>query len=213
MIASRLADLFEKHGYGSTYTNPSASERLKIAILCFVDDTNLTNTGTKFETIQDILKRTQHDAQLWNDLLRASGGALELPKCFMQVITHSFASNGSPVVSPAHPYLVQILDRNRNKTVPIHSISPYATYRSLGTTQGISRHNHAQFLALQKKATSITKALTFSRVTHKQAWLHHNLCFIPAISYPLPICHLTFDQLHKLQTSYLAIFCNKIGLN
>ena len=70
MIASRLADLFEQHGYGSTYSNPSSeSERLKIAILCFVDDTNLTNNGAKFETIQDILKRTQHDAQLWNDLL------------------------------------------------------------------------------------------------------------------------------------------------
>ena len=111
MIASRLADLFEKHGYGSTYSNPSASERLKIAILCFVDDTNLTNTGAKFETIQDILRRTQHNAQLWNDLLRASGGALELPKCFMQVITHCFAHNGGPAISPAQPYHVQLLNR------------------------------------------------------------------------------------------------------
>jgi hypothetical protein len=45
----------------------------------------------------------QHDAQLWNDWLRATGGALNLDKCFTQVLDHTFAINRGPVVAPANP--------------------------------------------------------------------------------------------------------------
>lgn len=36
----------------------------KIAILSFVDDCNISNTGEKYEIIKEILQRTQSDAQL-----------------------------------------------------------------------------------------------------------------------------------------------------
>ena len=42
-----------------------------------------------------IIIRTQHDAQLWNDLRRATGGALNLDKCFAQVL--------APIIAPADP--------------------------------------------------------------------------------------------------------------
>ena len=46
-----------------------------IAMLSFVDNWNLSNTGPKHKYLKAILKRTEHDAQLWNDLIRASGAA------------------------------------------------------------------------------------------------------------------------------------------
>ena len=57
-----------------------------IGMLGFVDDNNISNNGEKYETLRDVLNRTQNNAQQWNDILRSSGGALELTKCFMQVI-------------------------------------------------------------------------------------------------------------------------------
>ena len=41
-------------------------------MLGFVDDNNISNTGEKHESIEDVIKRTQHDAQLWNNILKAT---------------------------------------------------------------------------------------------------------------------------------------------
>ena len=101
-----------------------------------VDDNNITNNGDEWETVQDIMKRTQHDAQLWNDLLRATGGALNLDKCFAQVLAFQFGLNGAPVIAPADPSLtITIQDRQYNKEVIIRPISPYKTYWFLGTSR------------------------------------------------------------------------------
>jgi hypothetical protein len=74
-------------------------------MLGFVDNNNITNNGEEWETINDIKIRTQYDAQLWNDLLRATGGALNLDMCFTRVLAFQFGLNGAPVITPADPNL------------------------------------------------------------------------------------------------------------
>ena len=112
-----------------------------IGMLGFVDDNNISNNGEKYETLRDILNRTQNDAQLWNDILRSSGGALELTKCFLQVIYWRFSSTGAPYAgSPEEDHHIDIINRTTNKKVQINSISAHKTYNSLGTVQGITPH-------------------------------------------------------------------------
>jgi hypothetical protein len=84
-------------------------------MLGFVDDNNITNNGKEWEIVNDIIVRTQHDAQLWSDLLRATGGALNLDKCFAQVLAFQFGLNGAPVIVPADKNLtITLQDRLHN---------------------------------------------------------------------------------------------------
>ena len=81
MLASKLFDLHDEHNFGSKYKSIAKSmHEIIIGMLGFVDDNNISNNGEKYKTLRDILQRTQNDAQLWNDILRSSGGALELTK-------------------------------------------------------------------------------------------------------------------------------------
>ena len=50
------------------------------------------------QRIEEILKRAEFDAQLWSNLLNASGGALELPKVKFHVIHFGFDSTGKPIM-------------------------------------------------------------------------------------------------------------------
>ena len=59
-------------------------------MLGFVDDNNISNTGEIYKSIENVIKQTQHDAQLWDDILKATGGTLNLLKYFSQVITTTF---------------------------------------------------------------------------------------------------------------------------
>jgi hypothetical protein len=115
-LVSVLFDIHDMYGHGSKYADPWRLYSAIIGMLGFVDDNNITNTGEEGESVNDIIIRTQHDAQLWNDLLRATGGALNLDKCFAQVIAFQFGFNGAPVIAPADPNLmIKIQDRLYNK--------------------------------------------------------------------------------------------------
>jgi hypothetical protein len=141
-----------------------------IGMLGFVDDNNITNNGEEWETVNDIVTRTQHDAQLWNDLLRATGGALNLDKCFAQVLAFQFGLNGAPVISPADPNLtITLQDRLHDKEVVIKPTSPYKMYRSLGTEQGTSKNQKPQHVKLLKTSGTHNRKLACSAMSSKCA--------------------------------------------
>jgi hypothetical protein len=135
-------------------------------MLGFVDNNNIINNGKEWETVKDIIIRTQHDAQLWNDLLRASGGALNLDKCFAQVLAFQFGLNGAPVIAPADKKLtITLQNRLYNKEVIIRPILPYKTYRSLGTEQGTSKNQKQQHIKLMKTSGTHKRKLACSAMS------------------------------------------------
>jgi hypothetical protein len=212
-LVSVLFDIHDLYGHGSKYADPWKLYSTIIGMLGFVDDNNITNNGEEEETVSDIMIRTQHDAQLWNDLLRATGGALNLDKCFAQVLAFQFGLNGAPVIAPADPNLtITIQDRLYNKAVVIKPISPYKTYRSLGTEQGTSKNQKQQHEKLMKTAGEHNRKLTCSAMSPKCAWVHYSAVFQSSVGYPLSMCHLSQHQLHDLQKKYIPTLMNKLGL-
>ena len=77
--------------------------------------------------------------------------------------------------------------------------------------QGISEKQEDQVNILMKKATAHNRALLHSTATQGQAWIHHKMCFIPSVGYPLPVCHISNKKLHSLQKQYLMTLKNKLG--
>jgi hypothetical protein len=163
-----------------------------LGILGYVDDNNITNNGKNRESVEDVIERTQHDAQLWNDLLRATGGALNLEKCFTQVIDYTFALNRGPVVAPADPDVkIVIQDRLNMKDIVLNPISPFQTYSFLGAKQGISKNQHQQHQALTKKSLSLVRKLICSAMSPHCAWVHYTAVVQSSIGYLLSMCHMS----------------------
>ena len=200
MTVSCLIDLHIKLGHDARYNDPTGKLKpLIVGMLLFVDNCNQSITGEKHEDIRDLLGRSQHNMKLWNDLVRASGAKLELSKCFTQIIHFDFGINGAPVVDQLKDNLhLELIDRINNRPVRINPISSYTTYKSLGKLQCVSENQVTQLKHLRKKAVAHTRALVSTKVTYSQAWLHHVLCYIPSVSYPLAVCHLSESQLNLL---------------
>ena len=212
-IASNAFDAHDKFGHGCTYEDPWKICVVILGMLGYVDDNNITNNGKDGETVKDVIKRTQHDAQLWNDLLRATGGALNLDKCFAQVLAYTFAINGGPVIAPANPDItIVIQDRLYKQDVVIKPISPFQTYRFLGTEQGVSQNQRQQHKVLMKKQSSHVRRLACSAMSPRCAWVHYTAVFLSSIGYPLSMCHMSPSQLHGLQQKYIPVLLNKIGI-
>jgi hypothetical protein len=73
------------------------------------------------------------DAQLRNDLLWASGGALELPKCMYHVIDYAFTPDGAPILSGGQvggDIILQTGDQSRCQKIPFKSA--HCSHKTLG---------------------------------------------------------------------------------
>ena len=116
----------------------------------------------------------------------------------MQIIHFEFGINGaSVIVCIKDNFHLELIDYINNCPVRIDPISSYATYKSLGMMQWISKN---------QISIAHTWVLISTKVTYSQAWLHHILCFIPSVSYLLAVCHLSDSELHSLQLDYLMVF-------
>jgi len=131
----------------------------------FVDDTY--NTVNDFEgTQQDlptILSRARKDAQLWNDLLYVSGGALEVSKCKVHVGHYVFARDGAPVLDPLGPVDVAIEVQESGtvgKNIPLQYVPPSTARKTLNLPRDTSKSRYWQYLRMwpQKLLLSQTAA-------------------------------------------------------
>jgi hypothetical protein len=102
----------------------------------YVDDSNdQTNKFTENAQPEDsdILEQASHDAQTWHDVLAASGGALELPKCSYQLLSWTFAANGTPYLKLDVPHIkVTVTNPESRDHQDIPAISAHAAHKTLG---------------------------------------------------------------------------------
>lgn len=72
---------FDGHCYRATYTKPDLTKVLKCGVMEFVDDNNAQTTGRPNISEEALALYCTRDAQLWHDIMWATGGALETYKC------------------------------------------------------------------------------------------------------------------------------------
>jgi hypothetical protein len=101
VLSSVLYDCYDTQARTATDCTPDKKYTITIGLVGFVDDNN--DHTNKFDQDKTELtwKEVWHNharqsAQLWTDLLNASGGALELPKCPYHLVHWSFSISDSP---------------------------------------------------------------------------------------------------------------------
>ena len=63
-LVSIALDMHDKQRFSSKYSDTEGTFKRIIDMLNFVDDNNISNTEEIYESIEDVIKQTQHDAQL-----------------------------------------------------------------------------------------------------------------------------------------------------
>lgn len=94
LISSLLIDCLEDLGGGMTMRDINNVSFIKQWLDGYVDDTSLfTNLPTVVEDdIQGVATSLQNDMRSWASLLEASGGQLELSKCFYYILAWKFST-------------------------------------------------------------------------------------------------------------------------
>jgi hypothetical protein len=103
LLSSLLMDCLSQTGHGMTLSDVLGTRTLRQLIEGFVDDTslfiNLLRPVLDCNDIHSVTTRLQYDMVAWIELLEASGGKLELTKCFYYILTWKIDTKGNPILT------------------------------------------------------------------------------------------------------------------
>jgi hypothetical protein len=185
-------------------------QEMNVGMTGFVDDNNC-NINCQPDHEDELCLRAEHNAQLWNDILWASGGALEHSKCTYKYLKTDFTDTGIPYFrAGSFGKQICVKDKSGHSTAIEHSLA-YQAYKTLGTYQAATKRQKVQFQMLQKKATSLLRHLALSTCSANAAWLYYSSIFMKGVGYPLSVSRLTKTQLKQLQAPMTALTLNRLG--
>jgi hypothetical protein len=211
LTGSLLFDVFDSQCIGATYQDPSGDLSLKLGMVGFVDDNNCQSTGTASTTVAELVERGRQDAQLWRDILYASGGELELPKCYYHLLWIDFTLSGLPTLRPGQfgPRL-QLKD-SHDRSIVIKQYSAFTSHKILGSCQAPVSTSKTQYETLLHKACLHARTLGSSHVRSQDAWVYYYSVFLRSVGYPLGVSHLSPKQQENIQRPMISITLQKMG--
>jgi hypothetical protein len=167
--SSTYFDLQDQHSHGATfYVSADGLDKLRICVTGFVDDNNLQTVEDAFHHAPNtggIVDQINHDAQLWNNTLWTSGGALALSKCQYHLMEWMFTITGKPILRPGkHGKAVQLKALDGRTNTLITQLLVSQPYKTLRAHREPAQYQRKQFHELLNKSKKHSRLLALKRM-------------------------------------------------
>lgn len=214
-VCSTLFDAFESIAHGARFTSYDMTKTMALYMVGFVDDCaqRVNQFQLPNQPSPDTLIRTmQRDAQAWNDLLWASGGALEQSKCSFHLIQSSWTPDGHPFLTGGKSGPAITLMHNGHATLTYQK-SNYESHKTLGCHISPAKCNTTTFHVIQQKNQEFAALLETNFFTRQEARTFYTSIYLPSMTYSLPITPLQRNQCNQLDTRFLRALIPRCGYN
>ena len=222
IISSMLIDILHKKSNGISFCDPHQDLKVQRTMDAFVDDTTawinffLDSFSTQDdEIIARLATSLTTTAQWWEELLTASGGKLELPKCFYYIIRWTFNEYGDPIIGPDPKIPIHIIDHTNNQEESVTQKPTSESHRTLGGMQlpCPGKGNPDQYQHYKEKTTKMARLVGAGWATRSEGHMLHTQYYTPSVRYGMCATVLTDDQLEDLQKPVINALLPTMGYN
>jgi hypothetical protein len=198
--------------FHSPYPTRECCRRISEA---FVDDATLwaLRLGITFALLIALMGKT---AQQWERLLYATGGALNLMKCFWYGVNWAFTAAGAPKMQKIQEDDLPISLTSGADHVTTHDISRIEVTKgmcTLGIRLAPDGNENKEFKYRMNEATVMRDRLKGAPLNREQVGIGFRAIWRMKMQYPIGVTCFTHKQCTKLQARYLPTFLSHMGIN
>jgi hypothetical protein len=200
---------------GATFHSPHPLRTINRTGEAFVDDTSLwlLRLGMMLAMAITLM---QISAQRWERLLYATGGALNLSKCFWYGIEWTFTPTGAPKMTHTTdngpPILLTSGADTDNPTI-IQCISTSQGQRTLGVRLAPDGNDNDEVRYRILQAKEMNQRIKTAPLGREHIGIGFRAIWQMMIQYPLGATCFTKKQCSQIQAKYLPTFLSKMGIN
>lgn len=193
LVSSPLLDILRQAGHGAKLHAAIGNTFLHLSGFAFVDDADTIHTGKAGDTPEMLLNAAQEELNLWEGLIRATGGGLAQDKSDFAVINYDWNQGRWKYTKP---------DRSNTMTVhtghgqrdEIKQLDVGKARRTLGVWQAADGNETKQTKEMKEKASEWARAAARSSLTRSDIVVGIKTSLYPSITYGLMATTLTEDQ-------------------
>jgi len=182
------------------------------SIKAFIDDVAMSVGGPQL-TFHDLTLRAKQQLQWWNQLIQATGGALNSQKCCCTIYNWQLDKYEILHLSTKPDDSSNILLDPTQPQSRIEILAPDEGTRYLGIYISPNGSTTTMETHLWKKAVLYTKALQCTHMSCREAGVLYHSCFLPAIVYPFPATWIPEHFLNRIMHLSTPTILNKMGLH
>ena len=193
IVSSPLFECLRQKGYGVELTSAITKTYLHLAGFAFVDDADTVQTGEKGEATDSVVEKAQAELNLWEELIRATGGGLEGEKSDFAVVNYTWHNGVWRYEKPKDgtELTVRNADGSRDK---LTQLGPTTARRTLGVWQAIDGNEKTQTQKLKDKAHEWSRAASRSSLTRHDSVIGMKTSLYPSITFGLMATTLSQKQ-------------------
>ena len=192
LVSSPLFDCLREQGYGANLTSAISRTYINLTGFAFVDDTDTIQTGEKGQKPEEVLAEAQEQLQLWEQLIRATGGGIDGDKSDFAVVGFEWA--GGKWSYRKKQEEDKLVVRNGDKMEPLTQLGPSEARRTLGVWQAIDGNERKQTEKMKEKAEEWARAVARSSLTRRDTILGAKTSLYPSITFGLMATTLSKEQ-------------------
>jgi hypothetical protein len=151
-ISSPLLKILRDRKFGVSITSPITREELEMAGNSFVDDTDQIELRDEETLWENVIFNAQASIDLWECLLRTTGGAIEPTKTDWVRVIYEW-KNGKPSLEKTNQEDELFVQDHNGNRIKIQQIDPSTARRTLGVWQAASGQEETQTNILKEKIT------------------------------------------------------------
>ena len=172
------------------------------------------------ETIEPahLAAQLQRKTQEWEIFLAATGGRLELTKCFYYILSQKFDEEGVPSHMSKEELeragvTIAIQETGETGKTIINHFNCNMAHKTLGLQKTPIGNQDKQLEQLHEKRDNITQAIASLSINRTYAKIAWTSMYIPAVAYPMVATHFQEQDLNKVKNKALMTFLPKFGYN
>ena len=211
-ISSPLFDILREQQFGIHLTAPISKTALHIAGFGFVDDADLIQGSFNSQSIDSLLRQAQGMLTLWEEILRVTGGALDVKdKSDWTLISFKW-KKGIATLRPLNPLHSLSVRDHEDKIIPMKQLDATTARQTLGVMQSPSGNEDAEVSYLQDKVKLWTAKIKSSPLQRHDVRRAVQMTLMRTLRYGLVATALTYDECDLLTRQVLRGVLPKMGI-
>ena len=201
LVSSPLLEILRQQGFGAKLYGAIGCQVFHMCGFAFVDDADIIQTGHLFEDSDKVLEKAQTELTLWEELIKATGGALVPGKSDYSVINFQWDKEGRwSYEAQKRNRRIRVKDSEGQLRV-LANPSTTTARRTLGVWQAIDGNEKEQTQKMEDKTKTWVKQINNSSLSRNDVETGVRQSLYPSITYGLGATALNKKQCQRIDTA------------
>jgi hypothetical protein len=219
LISAVLLTIMRAQGFGLNIVTVFSTLSVVLAGYAFVDDTDILHAAAGVNVKgEDLVPQMQQVLNMWEGLLRATGGALRDDKSYWYLIDYTYRNGVWKYRSKSDlqgNIDVRVVDQ-KGAPLPnretLDRLEPSKARKTLGVYISMDGNWRQQREVLTEKAREAAKLLRTGTISKTDAWYAFTASFSKSIGYPTVATCITEDEWEEVMEPLEGILLQKCGI-